>query len=61
MPRTPHTSRPDLDNLVKSVSDGLNGVAFRDDSQITELRAIKQYHSGDEGPQTIIRIEKDGF
>lgn len=38
----PHTSRPDLDNLVK-VLDGLNGRAWLDDSQIVHLTARKQY------------------
>jgi Holliday junction resolvase RusA-like endonuclease len=33
----PCTKRPDLDNCIKSVQDGLNGVAFSDDSQITDI------------------------
>lgn len=39
----PHVSRPDLDNLVKSVKDSLNGVWFKDDSQVFDMRAIKLY------------------
>ena len=35
------TYKPDLDNMVKSVFDALNGVAWRDDAQITELTARK--------------------
>lgn len=31
--------RSDLDNLVKSVSDALNGVVWADDSQVIDLRA----------------------
>lgn len=40
-----HTKRPDIDNLVKSVLDGLNGVAWVDDSQIVRLSASKEYSS----------------
>ena len=38
-----HVKRPDLDNLAKSVLDGMNGVVFKDDSQITSLHCTKVY------------------
>lgn len=38
-----HTSRPDIDNLQKSVLDSLNGVAYVDDSQVCMIQARKQY------------------
>ena len=38
-----HIKRPDLDNLIKSVLDGMNGVVFKDDSQITSLHCTKVY------------------
>jgi Holliday junction resolvase RusA-like endonuclease len=34
---------PDLDNVVKAVIDGCNGVAFRDDVLIVDLQASKIY------------------
>ena len=37
------TVRPDLDNIIKSVTDGLNNIAWEDDSQICRLIAEKQY------------------
>lgn len=37
------TKAPDLDNLVKTVKDALNGVAWEDDSQVTTLIATKEY------------------
>lgn len=40
---TPHTKKPDLDNLVKAVLDALNGVAFVDDSRISNINASKEY------------------
>jgi Holliday junction resolvase RusA-like endonuclease len=33
----PHTQRPDLDNLIKSITDGLNRIAYDDDGQIAEV------------------------
>lgn len=38
-----HCKRPDLDNLVKAVKDGCNGIAWRDDCQVVEIRAAKGY------------------
>lgn len=33
--------RGDVDNLAKSILDALNGIAYRDDSQVLELRVRK--------------------
>ena len=37
------TGRPDLDNMVKAITDGLNGVAYHDDAQIVEATVAKFY------------------
>lgn len=37
------TVKPDIDNIVKIVLDGLNGVAFTDDKQVIEIQAQKCY------------------
>ena len=38
------TSRPDLDNYVKAVLDGLNEILYNDDSQVIEISARKKYN-----------------
>jgi Holliday junction resolvase RusA-like endonuclease len=38
-----HTKKPDLDNVVKLIFDGMNGIVFKDDSQITSIHATKVY------------------
>jgi len=35
--------RPDLDKLLRALLDGLTGVLFRDDAQVSELDAVKTY------------------
>lgn len=47
--------RPDIDNLVKIILDGLNGVAFADDKQVVELTAAKYYSAE---PRTAILVEE---
>ena len=37
------TKKPDIDNIVKIVLDGLNKMAFVDDNQITKLEVEKKY------------------
>lgn len=39
----PHTQKPDVDNIVKSILDGLNGVAYTDDSLVFAIRANKTW------------------
>ena len=41
--------RPDIDNIVKVVMDGLNGIAYEDDAQVVEIKASKVYGLGYEG------------
>jgi crossover junction endodeoxyribonuclease RusA len=50
---TYHTGRPDTDNLIKFVADGLNGIFWCDDSLLCEVFAQKKY---DERPRTIVQI-----
>lgn len=58
MIRVPKDTKPDIDNLCKSVFDALNGILFVDDSQIWECHASKYIASGNEQPRVIITIEE---
>jgi Holliday junction resolvase RusA-like endonuclease len=55
-----HTSKPDLDNLVKFVKDCLNGIAWHDDSQVVSIMAKKlyDYEGGGARSEIIITAEK---
>jgi Holliday junction resolvase RusA-like endonuclease len=50
------TKKPDIDNLAKSVLDGINGVVWRDDSQIVSLHVTKVY-STQSGVDVLIKEE----
>lgn len=47
------TIKPDLDNYIKAVLDGLNGLAWVDDSQIVNISATKEYSLE---PKTVVLI-----
>ena len=51
-------TRPDNDNLAKGVLDALNGLLFKDDSQVCEL-VVRKWHAGkDEQPHVMIEIQE---
>lgn len=48
------TGRPDLDNVLKLVADGLNGLAYRDDALIAEAVVRREWA---DWPETVVTIE----
>lgn len=38
-----HTGKPDGDNVLKALGDGLNGVVWKDDSQVAFAKILKRY------------------
>lgn len=38
-----HTKKPDLDNVIKSVIDGMDKIVFENDSQFTSIHATKVF------------------
>lgn len=49
------TKKPDIDNVLKSIFDALNKVAFNDDTQIVEIQCAKYYSNE---PRVEIVIEE---
>ena len=49
------TSRPDADNYLKGIMDGLKGVAWLDDSQVVRVVCEKAYS---EQPRAVIEIRE---
>lgn len=51
-----HLKKPDLDKLVRSVKDALTKVVWSDDSQVTEIHAVKQYAGAQQAPCATVRV-----
>ena len=55
--KEPHI-RPDLDKLIRAVLDGLTGVAYDDDGQVTKIVATKEYGATEGVTVRVIDKEK---
>ena len=49
-----HVYTPDTDNLAKFIMDALNGVYYKDDSQVYSLEVLKRY-----GEEDSVRVQLD--
>ena len=50
-PNTQHNG--DIDNVAKSILDGLNGVAWDDDTIVYDLHIIKYYVNNENDPERV--------
>ena len=49
------TTRPDFDNIIKAITDALNGVFWEDDRQVVDGR-IQRFYSDD--PRVVVEVEE---
>lgn len=52
---TYHTSKPDLDKLLRCVKDALTGIAWKDDAQVAVVNELEKVYSSH--PGALITIE----
>lgn len=48
-------TKPDVDNYAKGIKDALNGIIWKDDSQVVDLRVQKFYSKN---PRVEIRVKE---
>lgn len=48
------SKKPDIDNVIKLIADSLNDIAYKDDTQIVEMQAMKFYSNK---PRVEVTIE----
>ena len=56
-PGSPHAIKPDLDNVLKTL-DALNGVIWKDDSQIVRATVMKRRAYEAEHPHLWVSVEQ---
>lgn len=49
-----HPSRCDLDNVLKSVLDGVEGVVMENDKQVRSFYCKKKYAAPSDGPHVVV-------
>ena len=47
------TKKPDIDNVLKAICDGINGIVFKDDVQVTNVSMSKKFG---ETPGVLVRV-----
>jgi Holliday junction resolvase RusA-like endonuclease len=55
----PDHRRADLDNICKAHLDALNGLAWKDDSQVDSLRITRRVDKSDPGVRVCVSVLED--
>lgn len=58
-PAPPMIQAPDTDKLIRAINDGLTGVAYADDSQVTTIQAHKRRAKVGENTGAKIKVTID--
>ncbi|MES0334762.1 MAG: RusA family crossover junction endodeoxyribonuclease [Candidatus Magnetobacterium sp. LHC-1] len=48
--------KPDIDNICKIIADALNGLAYKDDTQIVKVN-LEKFYSDDEG-KVVVKLQE---
>ena len=56
-PEAWRVGRPDLDNVIKAILDGLEGIAFDNDSQVVVIAADKRHAAQGCPPHVDVTVE----
>lgn len=57
--RLPMSVTPDIDNLLKAVLDGLNGVLWADDRQVCKVQDLSKWYAAvGEEPKTVLMVTR---
>lgn len=54
---TSKTTKPDGDKLLRSTLDALTGIAYHDDAQVSDMRAVKRWAAEGEACGAWISVE----
>lgn len=54
------TNKPDVDNVLKSVLDALNGHAYKDDAQVVEAWCTKHERTRRDGDLMVVSVYQEG-
>jgi len=49
---------PDLDNVLKGISDSCNGLAYRDDKQIVDVRITRRWGGPREPEHVVVELDE---
>lgn len=56
----PCAKKPDADNIAKAVLDGLNGTAYTDDAQVTDVLVLKRWERTSRTLVNVAEIKTEG-